>query len=209
MKLLLSFLAAVVALSSAQVSAKVVSFPADNFSIDAPAGWGSVPLPPLPKECRVVTAARNETTGNVYVIMTTDLPSSGAPNSFLTGMMKPLTDKGWKASPIRDETIDGKPFAVFSMSREDGVPFMLMATTFIDKRAYVVQTVAPKGNVEQTPELNAVVQSFHFLQPVQSINRHEFSNPFNSSYQLGRFAGFVVIAIVVILLIKKVAQSSR
>lgn len=215
MKLPLFVLAAVVALSPAHVSARVVSFPADNFSLDAPAGWTPVPLPPLPKECHVVTAARNAATGNVYVVMTTDLPSSGSPNAFLAGMLKPLTAQGFKASPFRDETIDGKPFVVFTMSRENGVRVMLMATTFTDKRAYAVQTIAPNGNVEQASELNAVVQSFHFLQPVQSINRHsasrllDFSNPFNISYQLGRLTALLVIAIVVILLIKKLAQSSR
>jgi len=214
MKLPLFVLAAVVALSSAHVSAKVISFPADNFSIDAPEGWVPVPLPPMPPGCHVLTAARDAASGNVYSVIKGDLGSSPRPNAFFEGMLKPLTAKGWKASPLRDETIDGRPFSVFTVSRQTGSPVMLMATTFAGQSAYAVETVSPNGDVEKQPVLNAIVQSFHFLQPVRSIGRHDpnlldFSNPFNISYQLGRLVGILVIAIVVISVIKKLTQSSR
>jgi hypothetical protein len=214
MKPPLFVLAVVVALSSAHASAKVVSFPADNFSIDTPEGWLPVPAPSTWPGSRVITAARNPTSGSAYLVLKAELPSTPVPADFLAGALKRLTSNGLKASPLRDETINGRPFTVVSVSPDTGRPFMLMASTFTSKSAFVVETIAVNGNVEKTPELNAILHSFRFLQPVRSISRHDtdlwnFSNPFIISYQLGRLAGILIIAIVVILLIKKVTQSSR
>jgi len=206
MRLSLPALAAVLVLFSAFAGVKVVSFPADNFSIDAPPDWVSLPLPPMQQGCRVIASAHSEKSGDLYVVMRADLPSHGSPSAFLAGMQGPLIAKGWKASEIRDETIDGKPFAVFTMSQETGPPFMLMATTFADEHAYVVQVVAPNHNVEEAPELNTIVQSFHFLQPVHSVNRHDATGD-NFSYQIGRFVGLLIGIIVVLLLVKRATRS--
>jgi len=208
MRLLLPVLAAVAALSFPLANAKVASFPADNFSIDAPANWDPLPLPPAQQGIRVITSARSKTNGDQYLVIGAELPSHSSPSAFLAGMQKPLIAKGWKASEIRDETIDGKPFAVFTMSRETGPPFMLMATTFADERAFVVQVVAPEGDVEKTPELNAIVQSFRFLQPVHSVNRHDAVGD-NLSYQIGRIVGFLIGGAAVLILIRKATRSRR
>jgi predicted Zn-dependent protease len=122
-------------------------------------------------------------------------------------MLKPLTSKGWKASAIRDEAIDGKPFSFISVSRETGPPFMLLAATFADDRAYVVQVVDPNGDVEKTPELNAIVQSFRFLQPVHSVSRQDASTQ-SVAYQFGRLLGYLIIVVAVIFLIRKVFRRS-
>ena len=188
MRFLFSVLAVVVALSSAVASAEVVSFPADNFSLDVPEGWVPVAAPRLPPHCRMITAARSPSNGSYYDVITMDLPLHGSPEEFLMGMRKPLIAKGWKASPIRDEMIDGRPFAVFTMSRDIGPPFMLTATTFAGDRVYAVQAGTTEGDVEDVAELKAVVQSFRFLKAVHSVSRREATTG-SQAYQIGYSIG--------------------
>jgi hypothetical protein len=142
----------------------------------------------MPPQCRMITAGRSSANGHFYDVMTMDLPLHGSPEAFLTGMQKPLLAKGWTASPMRDATIDGKPFAIFTMSRDSGPPFMLMATTFADDHVYVVQLGTPNGNVEEMADLNHILQSFHFLKPVHSVSRHEQMTG-SQAYQIGYSIG--------------------
>jgi len=216
MRLPIPVLAAALALSCAFASANVISFPAENFSLDVPAGWISSPLATLPPPSRMIAAGRSPTNGNLYNVLMTGLPIPIAPESFLAGMQKPLIAKGWKASPIRDETIDGIPFAVFTMSRDAGPPFMLLATAFAENRIYVLQVVDPSGNVETAPELNGIVQSFRFLKPVHAVTRHEKttgSQPYQIGYLVGRYvvrgAGLLVVLGVVVFLLVKAIKPAR
>jgi hypothetical protein len=204
MRSLLCLSFAVVVFISAAAEAKTVSFPADNFSIEVPAEFGSIPLPPMPANCRSISAGRNTSNGHLYNVLLYDGKLDGAPQAFLTGMQTGLTKSGksWTASQIRDETIKGTPFSVFTVSRETGPPFMLVATAFTKEHVYSIQVGLPTGNVEDAPDLKSIVQSFQFLQPVRTFGRNEQIR--SSAYRLGYVLAAIGSIAVLVLLVRRV-----
>lgn len=191
---------AVLLLTAVCARAKPLNFPSENVGIEIPETWDTTRAPTGASrpEARLFVMVKNPGNDRFVAIflheatVTTPL----AIDSFLEGTQKPFRDQGWQTFPAHDETINELPFVMYSVGMQaTQPPGMFMASVFTTKRAYTVQGISKVGDPAKDPEIQGILQSFHFLTPVESVQHH--SAAYRLSYPFVRAGGVVALLVAV------------
>jgi len=196
MKSALRVLAALIGLSSVFASAKVVTFTADNFSVNVPDGWSTPPSTPLQAGSRMVMAGRNPKDQHAYYVIVSGGAAQANPAKLLEGMKEPSIKSGFVVSEIRDETFNRIPFAIFDVAPSaTEKPRQLFASAFTKDATYTIEILVPSGNIEDAKELMGIVQSFQFLTSVETLDRHHkvASRSEEIGRDVGEYLGFLLV----------------
>ena len=148
---------------------------AENFGIELPSGWQVIDPPistALGSTRRVFTAQSSDANRLIMITVAPPLRSAGEIDTYFRSQAATISDKGWRVSAARDETIAGLPFTYSTVSMTPDQPaFMFNAATFTTSHIYGITCIKKDGDASTDTQLRAVLESFHLLTPVTSLRR--------------------------------------
>ena len=182
--------------------AGTLQYPEHNFSIALPAGWTDIKPPPP----QMVIASQSADNSRRILVTAVKLPDrereTGAAD-IRAGARHSLGEMGWKFDPEHQVSINGVPFIAFNSHPPATSPVGMMTTytTAAGAEVYMLQSIG-RAQTDTDPELQSVIQSFRLINPaeVRSLNKRTDSAAYRVGYFIGRFAIFLVIPVIVLVL---------